>query len=221
MKKKLICFLFLTIFSFGNAQEINQKVPLSRDSKANFGVKGGYSLSNMKFYNDKLDSKSYFYVGLIAELHLSKNVSIQAELLYSEIGGYKAFPFMITTEDGYDPLLSNSSEIIKFNYKFSQIQIPISVKYYLAPKFSVLTGMNFGINTSSKVKTLFNGENINNDFTGLSVINFYPFFGGEYKIYKGLFLDARYNFNFVKMNQGNADFVKIGFLQAGVGYRFN
>lgn len=49
-----------------------------------FGVKGGYSLSNMKFFGTGLDSKSYFYAGIVAEQPLSSKFGLQAELLYTQ-----------------------------------------------------------------------------------------------------------------------------------------
>lgn len=66
MKKNIF---FIATFAFSaifNAQETT-KDPAS----VSFGVKGGYSLSNMKFFGTGLDSKSYFYLGIAAEQPLS------------------------------------------------------------------------------------------------------------------------------------------------------
>jgi hypothetical protein len=211
MKKNIF---FIAVFAFSaifSAQETT-KDPAS----VSFGVKGGYSLSNMKFFGTGLDSKSYFYIGIVAEQPISSKFGLQAELLYTQLGGKDAYPW-------YE-LVGNevvSMGNMNFNYKFNQIQVPISVKYYIVPELSASVGMNLGFNISSKVKmnTVFDDAETHN-YESLKTLNLFPFVGAEYKINQKFFVDARYNFNFIEMNKSNAVPVKIGFLQAGVGYRF-
>ncbi|MDH5034523.1 porin family protein [Chryseobacterium cucumeris] len=211
MKKNIF---FITVFAFSaifNAQE-NTKDQASMS----FGVKGGYSLSNMKFFGTGLDSKSYFYLGIAAEQPLSSKFGLQAELLYTQLGGKDAYPW-------YELVGNEVVDVgdMHFNYKFNQIQVPISVKYYIVPELSASVGMNLGFNISSKVKmnTVFDEAETHN-YESLKTLNLFPFLGAEYKINQKFFVDARYNFNFIEMNRSNAVPTKIGFLQAGVGYRF-
>ncbi|ASW74416.1 hypothetical protein IQ37_04960 [Chryseobacterium piperi] len=201
MKKSLLFVVLLSISAISKAQ-------------VNFGVKAGYNLSTMKFADEKLDSKSFFYLGGLVEHPLSPKVSLQGELLYTQIGG----------KVGVDLVQLVGNEVVNmgityYNYKFSQLQVPISVKYSLIPQLSASVGMNFAFNISSKVKTTFLDENTH-DFEGLRTLNLYPFLGAEYKINKNFFVDARYNFNFFRMSQSNGWPVKAGFLQAGIGYQF-
>lgn len=211
MKKNIF---FITVFAFSaifNAQE-NTKDQASMS----FGVKGGYSLSNMKFFGTGLDSKSYFYLGIAAEQPLSSKFGLQAELLYTQLGGKDAYPW-------YELVGNEVVDVgdMQFDYKFNQIQVPISVKYYIVPELSASVGMNLGFNISSKVKmnTVFDEAETHN-YESLKTLNLFPFLGAEYKINQKFFVDARYNFNFIEMNRSNAVPTKIGFLQAGVGYRF-
>lgn len=185
------------------------------DSEFKFGAKAGYSLSTMKFFDNKLDSKSYFYAGLVGEQPVSSKIGIQAELLYTQIGGKQNVPFLQITDN--DPQMIN----IELDYQLTQIQVPISVKYYFIPKFSASVGMNLAFNISEKVKTeqIINGTDSQN-YDGIKSLNLFPFLGAEYKINDKFFVDARYNFNFIKVNNGNLP-TKIGILQAGVGYVFN
>lgn len=211
MKKNIF---FLALFAFSailNAQE-NTNNPASMS----FGVKGGYSLSNMKFFGTVLDSKSYFYAGIVAEQPLSSKFGLQAELLYTQLGGKDSYPWY--------QLVGNevvSMGNMNFDYKFNQIQVPISVKYYIVPELSASAGINLGFNISSKVKmdNLFD-ESETHNYESLKTLNLFPFLGAEYKINEKFFVDARYNFNFIEMNKSNAVPIKIGFLQAGVGYKF-
>lgn len=207
MTNKFLIAAAITFAGLINAQTV--------DSKFKFGAKAGYSLSTMKFFDNKLDSKSYFYAGLMGEQPVSSKVGIQAEVLYTQIGGKQNVPFVQIIDTNIQTLNS------EFDYQLTQIQVPISVKYYFVPKFSASAGMNLAFNISEKVKTeeVINGNDSQN-YDGVKSLNLFPFLGAEYKINDKFFVDARYNFNFIKINDGNLP-TKIGFLQAGVGYVFN
>lgn len=210
MKKKIFFALAITVSGFMSSQTVDS------DSPFKFGLKAGYNLSSMKFFDTKLDSKSYFYAGFAGEMPVSSKVGIQAEVLYTQLGGRESLPLV--------QLIGNEiveSGDVDFNYQFSQIQIPVSVKYYFIPNFSASAGMNFGFNLSEKLKTdgIVNGTQ-SQDLEGFKTLNLFPFLGAEYKLNDRFFVDARYNFNFFDVNKKGFT-TKIGFLQAGVGYRFN
>ncbi|WP_347217706.1 porin family protein [Chryseobacterium sp.] len=205
MKKNISLILLAAISTLVSAQK----------SEISFGVKGGYSLSSMKFYGEKLDSKSYFYAGIVAEKPISSQFSVQAEVLYTQLGGSASYP--------WTQLVGNEVVEVgnmKFDYKINQIQVPISAKYYFIPKFSASVGMNIGFNISSKTKISTMFDETTGESEGLKTVNLFPFLGAEYKITEKFFVDARYNFNFFEMNKSNTIPTKVGFLQAGVGYRF-
>lgn len=213
MTKNFFLTLAVTISGLMSAQE-SESTP-DFDSKFKFGVKAGYSLSTMKFFDNKLDSKSYFYAGLVGEQPVSSKVGIQAEVLYTQLGGKQDFPVMQINNN--DVQMSS----IQFDYQLTQIQIPVSVKYYFIPELSASAGMNMAFNVSEKVKTEMevNGATSRN-YEGIKSLNLFPFLGAEYKLSEKFFVDARYNFNFIEIQNGDLP-TKVGFLQAGVGYRFN
>ena len=214
MTKNFFLTFSVTISGLMSAQE-SESTP-DFDSRFKFGVKGGYSLSTMKFFDNKLDSKSYFYAGLAGEQPISSKVGIQAEILYSKIGGKEEWPVLpINGSNGEQP------SSIAFNYEISQIQVPVSVKYYIIPDLSASVGMNMAFSISEKVKTEMevNGATSRN-YDGIKSLNLFPFIGAEYRISEKFFVDARYNFNFIEIQKGDLP-TKAGFLQAGVGYRFN
>ncbi len=218
MKKNFLLIALSAASAFAQAQETQQNTnPASEagSSETSFGVKGGYSLSGMKFFDNKLDSKSYFYAGIVAEQPVSSKVSIQAEALYTQLGGKQDFPVVDFTDSG---VIERGN--IRFDYQLTQIQVPVSVKYYFIPELSVSAGMNFGFNISEKVKTeqIVNGATSRN-YENIKSLNLFPFLGAEYRINEHFFADARYHFNFIEVNKGNFP-TKIGFLQAGIGYRF-
>ncbi|MGU3373677.1 porin family protein [Chryseobacterium sp. M5A1_1a] len=213
MKKNIFFVLLLAASVFMNAQT---QQSAKAESSISFGVKGGYSLSSMNFFNEKLDSKSYFYAGIVAEQPLSPKFGLQAEVLYTQLGGKIAYPTVVLI----------GAEVVEvgnttFEYRLNQIQVPISAKYYIIPNLSASAGMNFGFNISTKAESsnAITGTEKRN-YDGLKTLNFFPFLGAEYKINDQFFVDARYNFNFIEVSKNNGLPVKVGFLQAGVGYKF-
>lgn len=212
MTRNFFFALAITFSGFINAQTKDNET--SNDSTFKFGAKAGYSLSSMKFFDNKLDSKSYFYAGLVGEQPVSSKLGIQAEILYTQLGGKQNFPLLS---------IDNDAQIgtVQFDYQLNQIQVPISLKYYFIPNFSASAGMNVAFNISQKIKTeqIVNGSTSRN-YDDIKSLNLFPFLGAEYKINDRFFVDAKYNFNFFEVNKGNLP-TKIGFLQAGVGYRFN
>lgn len=212
MKKKNIFFVLTFAFSaIFNAQEQTKS-----SESMSFGVKGGYNLSNMQIFGNQLDSKSYFYAGIVAEQPLSPKLGVQAEVLYTQLGGKIAYPTVTVVGNE----VVNAGDVT-YNYLFNQIQVPISLKYYFIPNLSASVGMNFGFNISKNVETnsIF-GFLSQPTLDGVKTLNLFPFLGAEYKLNEKFFVDARYNFNFIEMNKTNAIPIKAGFLQAGVGYKF-
>lgn len=209
--KKISLLLLMAVSSLSFAQ-------------THFGVKAGYINSSLKwksspdtFWEDfsDFDSKSYFYVGGFAEYFLTHKFALQGELIYTELGGK-------TAVDLYDFI---GNEIIQggtmeLKYKYSQIQVPISAKYYIIDQFSVLGGFNLGFNVDSKIKSDFmiNG-NSSNKLENVKTINVFPFIGTEFHFNKNIFADARYNFGVSNINKEGID-TRVSFFQIGLGYLF-
>lgn len=186
-----------------------------------FGGKAGYNLSNMKwkvsgFDDFKFDSKSYFYVGALAEHRLSDKFSLQGEILYTQLGGAITETLTAIVGNEVIEMGTNNTKI-----STSQIQIPLAAKFYAVPNFSLSAGMNFGINISSKVSQTFVSDMTPSGKTDFfKTVNLFPFVGAEYQLTEQIFADVRYHFDFFNAAISNAPPTHIGFLQAGLGYRF-
>ncbi|MFS4474480.1 porin family protein [Chryseobacterium sp. T20] len=211
MKKN---FFFASLFVFSGFINAQTQQPAKTESSISFGVKGGYSLSSMKLFDDKPDSKSYFYAGILAEQPISSKFGVQAEVLYTQLGGKISYPITIQNTQGS---LGN----MNYTYSLTQIQVPISAKYYIIPNLSASAGMNIGFNISTKqeASSRITGTEKRN-YDGVKTLNLFPFLGAEYKLSNKFFVDAKYNFNFIEISKNNTLPMKVGFLQAGVGYRF-
>lgn len=207
-------FFFASLFAFSGFINAQTQQPAKTESSISFGVKGGYSLSSMKLFDDKLDSKSYFYAGILAEQPISPKFGVQAEVLYTQLGGKISYPITIQNTQGS---LGN----MNYTYSLTQIQVPISAKYYIIPNLSASAGMNIGFNISTKeeASSRITGTEKRN-YDGVKTLNLFPFLGAEYKLSNKFFVDAKYNFNFIEISKNNTLPMKVGFLQAGLGYKF-
>lgn len=212
MTKNFFLAASITISGFISAQNTKS----ATDSNIKLGAKAGYSLSSMKFSDNKIDPKSYFYAGLFAEKSISSNMALQAEVLYTQVGGSENYPSIQIINNN---IVEGGN--IELNYQLTQIQVPVSFKYYFVPNLSASAGMNVAFNISKKIKSdqEFNGSK-SHDYEAAKGVNLFPFLGAEYKINDKFFVDARYNFNFISVSKESAFNTNIGIFQAGIGYRF-
>lgn len=186
-------------------------------AQISYGIKGGYNISGMRFGDEQLKNKSYFYVGGYTERQISDKVSLQGEILFTEPGGKMNYELrrIVGTE-----IIVDGIETATF--KFPQIQIPLLTKYYLADDFSLGLGFNFGINLNPTIKNYYsfpNPSEKSHSMENIKTLNIFPLANAEYKFNRNLFADIRYHFNFFNINKNGID-MKIALLQAGLGYRF-
>jgi len=198
-----------------------------------FGPKAGYSLSMLKAKSDNqtinADAKSSFYAGGFVEYKFNDKVAVMGELLYSQIGG-KADQSASGSVDGVS-VSANSS----VDYKFGNLQIPLSAKYFATENFAFGVGLNVGIITSAEAEYSVsgsvsgNGQNVSATESGtqdikeyVNSVNLAPFVGAEYTLENGLFFDARYNLGVSNMSKDsqNNESVKTSFFQVGIGFKF-
>ncbi len=109
---------------------------MAQTEKVKLGVKAGLNISSLTFDENELKSsdKTGFAAGLMAEIPVAKNFSVQPELLYSQQGMKISYS---------DPDVQNShyKSTIKLNY----LNIPVMLKYYVVKGLSVQAGPQVGI----------------------------------------------------------------------------
>ena len=211
--KKLILVGALALCGAINAQETR------------FGAKAGYSLSMLKAEYDNTtiesDGKSTFYAGVLVEHKLNDQFALQAEVLYSPLGGKYV----------------ESESVAGFGYtyeadtKLGTVQVPVMAKYYVTENIALGAGVNFGLILSADqdwsetivspegTVTESGSEDIKDE---VSSLNLAPFIGAEYNLENGLFFDARYNMgvsNLVK-DPTDGESMKLSFFQVGLGFKF-
>jgi opacity protein-like surface antigen len=216
--KKILLASALALFAGMNAQ-------------TTFGVKAGYASSKLNSNENDIEfggiegslkSKSGFYVGALVEHKLNNKFAIQGEVEYANLGGKAEVS-----------LPGNISVTEKLN--FNRIVIPVSARYYATPELGIYAGpyVSFKTNTTAKIEVSGaasnpQGINAGEDYLekafndNLKSTDFGLFFGADYNVYKGLFVDARYSFGLTNMIKDpvNDEKMKMNFFQIGVGYKF-
>ena len=213
--KKILFSAILLATGFVNAQDIK------------FGAKLGLNISN--FSGDVTDSKSLIgaQIGGFAEITISDKFAIQPELVFSMQGAKTEY-----SESDIDYSYSEKSKT-KLNY----LNIPVSAKYNLSEKFSLLAGPQFGILMSAKedfdVSETISGVNDTysesadvKDFYKSLVFSFN--IGTAYSITENIYVDARYNLGLSRITKSFTDEfgdsysadIKNNVIQFSVGYKF-
>lgn len=214
MKKILLSTVFL-FSALSYAQDVK------------FGAKVGLNISNLS--GDVDDTKSLIgaHLGGFAEISISEKFAIQPELLFSMQGAKSEY-----SESDIDYSYSEETKT-KLNY----LNIPLLAKYYVADKFALLAGPQFGILMSAKEDYEFSETLSGTTDSGSESIDAKEFYkslalsfnlGASYSITENFFVDARYNLGLSSIAKdytdefGDSTSLKINnnVFQFSVGYKF-
>jgi hypothetical protein len=195
-------------------------------SPIRFGLKAGGNLSQMTISDNNgnnYGSSSFglgYYGGGLMEISgpAGSKFKGQIEALYNR-HNYK------------NNYLSIGSASIDQTTKLDQISVPVMIKYFIIPSLSFNLGAAVNFNIAGKAKTESTFENVtttsttdfkDNDY--LQTVQIGALAGVTYYLYKGLFVDGRYNYTFGKMldQKNNTDpaYKNANAIQLGVGYKF-
>ncbi|OCB72864.1 hypothetical protein B0A79_21370 [Flavobacterium piscis] len=164
----------------------------AQTEKVKIGVKAGLNIASLTFDENELESsqKTGFTAGIMAEIPLAKNFSVQPEVLYSQQG-------MKFSYSDIDVANSSYKSTITLNY----LNIPVMLKYYVLKGLSVQAGPQIGIllKSDNKYQDNFlgydNHENYNlSDYTNAfdTSVNL----GLGYQFKDKFYVDLRYNISY-------------------------
>ena len=164
----------------------------AQTEKVKIGVKAGLNIASLTFDENELESsqKTGFTAGIMAEIPLAKNFSVQPEVLYSQQG-------MKFSYSDIDVANSSYKSTITLNY----LNIPVMLKYYVLKGLSVQAGSQIGIllKSNNKYQDNFlgydNHENYNlSDYTNAfdTSVNL----GLGYQFKNKFYVDLRYNISY-------------------------
>jgi len=216
--KKLTVLLFLAAAPIVNFAQSRSPI--------RFGLKAGGNLSHMSIADNNgnsLGSSSFglgYYGGGLMEISgpAGSKFKGQIEALYNQHNFKNSY------------VISGSSSIDNTT-KLSQISIPVMVKYFVIPQLSFNLGgsVNFNVAGKDKTKTTVGDATVTNevnfkDNDYLNTVQVGALAGATYYIYKGFFVDARYNYYFGKMldqkSNLDAQYKNMSAIQLGIGYKF-
>lgn len=180
---------------------LSASISSQAQSNVRFGLKGGANLTHGSLEANSI-SNTYlgpgFYAGGLMEVSFPKGskFKFQPELLFQ-----------------YHSLIGDNN-----NVRLGTISIPVAFKYFPIPDFSLMLGpvFNFNVIGANVAKPGYNVVKFGNSLNA-----FQPgiFFGANYYIHKGLFLDARYTYNFMNIADLGDRFT-YGNVSLGIGYKF-
>jgi hypothetical protein len=151
-----------------------------------FGLKGGLNISDLKFkvpsgnVEPEHSTALGVHAGFLAHMHLSKNIGLQPELLYSGQG------MELTT--------GSSTFDVKLNY----LNLPVMIQYMFDNGFRVEAGPQFGLLLNAKIQDNTGTTSITKNYkkgdVGLG-------FGLNYLTYSGFGIGGSYNLGLGNINK--------------------
>jgi len=183
LKKNVVLVVIALLFgSISAAQET---------SFIKTGLKAGLNYANYTGTDVDTDALTNYHAGLLIELKIFKNFSLQPELLYSTQGAeLNGFEQQIKNELGY-------------------ISIPVLAKFYLTDNLSMEIGPQASFLLSERNEVKADDSN---------TFDFAVAGGLSYKLGKHFFVQARYGLGLTEPKR-DAD-VKNSVAQASLGYLF-
>ncbi len=167
------------------------------------GARGGVNFATVAGDDfESPDSRTSFYVGLVAEAPLSDHVSLQPEVFYSGQG------FDITDEP----------DTPDAQFQVDYIQVPVLLKFYIADGLNIHGGPQFGFKVNEELD--FDPGEDSGDFDSDSInsFDFQGTAGVEYKFPSGFFIQGRYSYGFSEIIE-DVD-VHNSVWSAGLGFMF-
>lgn len=164
----------------------------AQTDKVKIGVKAGLNISSLTSNENELEStdKTGFTAGIMADISLAKNFSIQPEVVFSQQG-------MKFSYSDLDVKNSHYNSTIGLNY----LNIPILLKYFIVKGLSVQVGPQIGIllKASNKYQDNFLGYENHETFNLSDYANGFDTsvnFGLGYQFKNKFYADLRYNISY-------------------------
>lgn len=205
MKKNILPLFVIFVFGFANAQIKNQ---------ISYGIKGGLNIATWVGDVGDVNSKVGFHFGVFSEIKLSNKFSLQPELLYSS-QGVKLKEVVLNIKG-----INYSAD---GNINLSYLNIPITMKYYVAKNISLDAGSQVGFLTNGKAEGTLNGDRVAEDVKkNFKSFDFSLVFGAGYVFSKNISTGIRYNLGMINISNnptGGNSKVRSSILSLSIGYK--
>ena len=185
-------------------------VSMSAMAQVQFGAKVGVDATNFWGENAEHGMKPSYQAGLVMEYKFNPHFAIAPEVVFASQGGkFKAIDMNLF---GFD--VSK-----KVTYNTNYINVPVMLKYYVAPAFSIDFGPQVGFNVYSKLSV----EDVDKAYDlkeSTKSVDFGLGLGGTYNLTDNAFVQARYTLGLTKVFEGDFNKEKNGNIQLAFGMKF-
>ena len=168
-------------------------VCMSAMAQVQFGGKVGFDMTH--FWGQGIDHgmKTGYQVGLMMEYKFSSRFAIAPEVVFAAQGGKDKLFLLDIDQHGIEFV---SSAGMKYNANY--INVPVMLKYYATPNFSVDFGPQIGFNVYHKITAKKTNESIDiKDST--KPVDFGLGLGATYNLTDNAFVQARYTMGLTKV----------------------
>ena len=185
-------------------------VSMSAMAQVQFGAKVGVDLTNFWGEDAEHGMKPSYQAGLLMEYKFSPKFAIAPEVVFASQGGkFKAVEMNMFGLD--------VSKTVTFNTNY--INVPVMLKYYATPNFSIDFGPQVGFNVYSKASV--EDEDTAWDLKdNTKAVDFGLGLGGTYNLTENAFVQARYTLGMTKVFDGDYNKEKNGNIQLAFGMKF-
>ena len=190
-------------------------ISMSAMAQVQFGAKVGFDMTNFWGENVQHGMKPGYQVGVLMEAKLGNSFAIAPEVVFAAQGGKFA-----AVKDGLGINLSEwglGGLDKDVTYNTNYINVPVMLKFYATPNFSIDLGPQVGFNVYSKYSVEDVDDAIDlKDHT--KTVDFGVGLGATYSLTENAFVQARYTMGLTKaFENGEA---KNGNVQVAFGWKF-
>lgn len=172
-------------------------VVMAQNDRVNFGLKAGVNLANLNVEDyDDTEMKLGMYAGALAHIHITPNIGVQPEVVYSTQGA----------KDG------DAKWLIDY------VNVPIMLQYMFDNGFRIETGPQVGFLTRAKIEADGEELDIKDD---LKKTDISWGFGLNYLSNSGIGVGGRYNLGLTDINDNGANKITNQVFQVGLFLMFD
>ena len=197
--KKIAIALMCTILATGAAMAQKQFT---------FGPKIGVDYTHFWGEDVNHDGQLNYQAGLFMEYRFNDKVSIAPEVVFAAQGGKMKW---------IDGVIG-----VNTTYNLNYINVPVMLKFYVAPSLSIDLGPQLGVNIYKKAtdKWTYDGKDLKDTYelNGVKTVDFGVGLGLTYNIAKDVFVQGRYTMGMTDVFENSK--AKNGNAQIAIGYRF-
>ena len=191
-------------------------VSMSAMAQVQFGAKVGFDLTHFWGEDAPHGIQPNYQVGLMLEYKFSPKFAIAPEVVFAAQGG-KATGDVY--DDDFDGLIK-----AKGTFHTNYINVPLMLKFYATPNFSIDFGPQAGFNVYSKMTASGKLANVEAKESidlkdNTKTVDFGVALGGTYNLTEKAFVQARYTMGLTNVFDNDAD-CKNGNVQIAFGMKF-